>query len=335
MAKRRGLEFVARDVAAVEKNARHLFEIFSGSIKYTNNPEGILNIIAVIGQGEFSGQRFERALLCEIGLGGKVPYQRLQILNEPDILRRRKVFSFDESQYRAASPAVFNLLQDLVNARAKKLNHLSRFVLSSRHWLSRRSKNPLVTEAVVSACKGIRFSVDCRDVFLLADLYWAVFRKYAQRVQWVAKTIYYTARNFRWDLNRNFRTSVEFLWIQEFLETKLPLRFLRIAALEALPGGKANPCFPYVAETLGWDGLPTKEQEICLSALSDSLPRVGKAEITIAPGLKEEERRRKLKARRYVIFRIFPSKDVVRERDATLLAEMYNTNQRGEGDLPF
>ena len=96
MAKRRGLEFVDRDVECVKKNARHIFEICSGNVNYAKNTAGLLNIIAIIGPGEFSGQRFERALLCEIGLGGKVPYQRLQILNEPDISRRRKVFSFNE-----------------------------------------------------------------------------------------------------------------------------------------------------------------------------------------------------------------------------------------------
>ena len=321
MAKKRGLEFVARDVECVKENARHIFEICSDNVNYVNNPEGLLNIIAVIGPAEFSGQRFEKAVLCEIGLGGKVPYERLRASETKKVPRRNKEFLISEKQYQHVAALIFRLLQELVDGRAKNLNNLSRFALSPRHWLARGKKNPQITEVAVIACKGIKFSVDCRDIFLLADFYWAVFQKYARRVQWVAKAIYYTARNFRWDLNRDFRTSVEFLWIQEFLETKLPLRFLRIAALEALPDGKANLCFPYIAEALGWDGLPTKEWEICLSVLPNPFFRVGKIEISIAPGMKEELRKIKLKPRKYVIFRVFPSKDVVQARDRFLLEE--------------
>lgn len=327
MRKKSKLEFVANDVELVEKNARHVLEIISSGVNYKNNPLGPLNIIAVIGQGELSGRRFEKAVLCEIGLGGKVPYKRLFLSGGKSVSLRIKKFSLTAAQYQEVAASIFGLLQELVDKRTKNLNHLSRYILSPRHWLSRGKKDPRVTETAVTACKGIKFVVDCRDNLLLADLYWAVFRKYARQVQWTAKAVHYTACNFRWNLNRDFRASVEFSWIQHFLEMKLNARFLRIEVIDNLPGGRASPCFPYLAEALNWDGFQTKEKELCVSALSGPLSRVGQKEIFVSAGLEKQ--------RQYAIFRIFPSKEAIRERDASLLAERYGAYQGDEDELPF
>lgn len=175
----------------VKREARLIFNITpDGKILKETNPEGRLNILAVVGPGikPLNGcPPVKEALLLELGFRKARPYE-----STIHVKRRVKQFVLSPEQYLLVAEHVWRELEERVEEAVKKWR-CPTFNLSTRRQFYRRSRNEVVSNTRQKNCiRGLRFSLDIRDKLFFADLCWAerhLCEQVKNELAWLGKTV--------------------------------------------------------------------------------------------------------------------------------------------------
>lgn len=181
-------EKAARDVQVVRRLAQYLIEIGpGGAITCQHNPIGPLSVIAVVGPVEkalVEGVAPTEGLLLEVGLGHAAPYKRsMRFIRHRgllpssagfDIRFRHKYFALSKAQYLSVAPCLLRLMQEITDnhVRARRSGNMEDpFIIFASNLRVRRHAGEVVHwEIWQRLVRGIRFDIDARDEYLVADL---------------------------------------------------------------------------------------------------------------------------------------------------------------------
>ena len=316
-------ELVHSDVEHVLKEARIVLTIRGNAIIQTRNPAGGLGIIAVLGPGDFNGQHFNQALLCEIGLVKSRPYHRA---NRPAtknsqgqyLSKRRKWFSLNKSQYLLAAPIIFSLLRQLTNKAVsqRKANIDNPFYLpTSRHYFSRYHNTLFKSVSFQPQLQGSRFSICLEDEFFVRDIYWADLNNPAtkNRLKGMAKFIDLYLSSYKKGFRRRFLKLKKVKKVQMFLYRRGQSiywpRHHEIEMLSHLPSGKRNPLWSHLtSDLIHWDGEKTRERCLAEAAPANPESRLGQIRLIVTTSLNGQNKYRIVpKFRDHIVFEVFPS----------------------------
>lgn len=166
---------IKQDIVTVEKHARFVWEInHDGTVSQSENPEGSLSIIAIIGQGECPlghSKKVERALLCEVGFWRSRPYKR----GRYGAMRRKKFFCLSPIQYSLVGYLIWATLAEIAEETASKWKSRTFWLPTPNCYYKRSTGEHRVVTKHQEQPRGVRFSFDLRDEFLISDLHWAEF----------------------------------------------------------------------------------------------------------------------------------------------------------------
>ncbi len=161
---------VARDVQAVERDAAFVIDITSGRPILHQNKGYVLQVIAVVGPGEFQGKQYAKALLAEVGLFRSRPY-RPTSGKQQFRPRRRTWFSLSDEQYILVAPLLFMLMQALVNERVPQWTTRTFTLTVTQDWYVRSHRAVYERTRRETYERGLYFSVHRKDSQLCADLF--------------------------------------------------------------------------------------------------------------------------------------------------------------------
>lgn len=266
------LSYVSNDVALVKQEAAFVISFTGRSIPvFRENPEGRLNVTAVIGPGvglpgtPVAGSYFQEALLCEIGLSRTRPYRPTNRFNR----RRRKWFSMTPEQYQEAGALIFLILQWCANKRIGGWKNRFFFLPTPHLRWRKRIKSLTEYQRYQEQERGARFSVSVGDQFLLSDVYAVQLQnpQLVKQMSGLANVIDLRLnkhrRGYRWDFEK-LRAASDVRRI--FRSSSLP-NYLKVQMLEYLPDKKKNAFFYRLAEMLQWDLEDPPQIALAKSAL--------------------------------------------------------------------
>jgi len=276
--KRPIMEYVSSDVDTVRRNAVAVIELELGGNEpvLTQNSEGELNVIAVVGSGAglsgtpVHGQQFKEALLCEVGLAKTKPYRQTKWHpgERKYCKKRRRWFTLSEEQYKSVAPLLFLKLQSRANKIIGSWKNGGCFTTSItiRNFREKATFNYRKGRAEVLS--GVRFSVLTADKLLLADIYGAELRnpKLIQQMNGFARAIDARLSKHR----RGYRTFNKLRAAHDVLRmfehTSLP-EHLKVETLERLPGGRNNVFYYAIKDMMEWEYGRTPESLLVDKAL--------------------------------------------------------------------
>lgn len=281
-------KLVAKDVAKVKREAQVLFEILpDGTVSQKENLRGKLSVIAVVGPGEAPlghNNKTSRALLCEVGFWKSKPYKRTR----SGITLRRKWFALSERQYRLIGGLVWTKLQEIAKKKVDgwKNKTFDLPIWKQRFW--KRDDGVTIKSTRQSFPKGVRFSFDLRDTYLVDDSCWAELclnRQLRQHTGGLAGYIALCLRKYPQD-GRSFAQFSRLKGGQSALGALVGLqtpKYVLVEALLRLPGGTHFPHIEHLAEAIEWDHLPTEERRAVQRAETIGIPsqRLGDVQLRI------------------------------------------------------
>ncbi len=173
------LEKSISDVKRIKEIAKCCIFITPDGVIVNENPNFILEVVAVIGPYQDSEINLPEAVLLEVGMNRSRPYGKAEgnvgRENRKAISKRYGHYQPTPEQYLLVAPHLFSYLTKYATEKIRgwKNNwHDPRWIkvdsAEYRHFSGqRRTYKWLIKEPCV------RFSIDIRDEFLLSDIYWA------------------------------------------------------------------------------------------------------------------------------------------------------------------
>jgi len=306
---------VARDVETVKREAKIIIRISRTRMENVwRNPDGRLGVIAIIGPGEFQGKTYDKAILCEVGIGVSRPYHEagkpLNSLRNGEtakIQRRWKWFSLTEEQYLAVSPILFLVFQKLTNEKVAtwKKGFFSDdpfLIPTARNYFSRHQKKVFSVNSRKPQPSGTRFAVSLNNLLLARDIFWAEFNNSftVYRLKGLAR---FLDLYLSW-LNGNKYPIMKVSKVRERniwkslgpLSSKSP--HLVPELLAYLP--KRRLAFSYISDLVGNSG-ETFERKLANSALPNPEARLNGISIRITTGISSK--------RDHIVFEVAPRAD--------------------------
>lgn len=301
------LELSKRNVRLLEEQARILITIAPDNARYAirQNPNGQLNIVAVL--GPVANSQLEKQLLLEIGMGRTRPYAETEEYRKGKggrryrLPQRQKIFSLTEAQYCLVAPEIFGLLRQIAEEKVRAWRSGSHFWLNvSRTVYDAKEKREYTTSRTSPWPKGIRFSFDKRDHYIVRDLVWSelngeqISHILSGKARYIRLLFY--RRNKKYFKNG---LSARHLGTEFAAIADLPM-YLKEELADYLFSGPNNYGF---LDQLAWFlPLPRKktspEQQLAASAFPDPESRIGKINVRITSGLENKKN--------YVVAEIIP-----------------------------
>ncbi|MEK7643537.1 MAG: hypothetical protein AAB372_03785 [Patescibacteria group bacterium] len=321
-------KLIARDVRTVLHHAAIVIVLKGHSAEVRTNKNPALNVIAIIGPGNFVGRQFSKALLCEIGIGASRPYREANIKRGGKrVMKRHKWFTLSSTQYEHLASRLFKLLHAIAANRVATWKSGDRFFLSTtRHWHTKRQKKIVVyRDQSMEVPRGCRFSVSPADELLCADICWAEIHspRVLRHLQNLARFIDRTLSQYR--IN-GFVRSFQNLGFVKKIKTQLRAQLcisiaphLLIEMLRHYPHGAKNRLFSDI-EDMVFDllvedqALEIRELALAKRVLPHPASRVGETDIQIRNHLLQTERtgtslsRRTRVYQHHIIFEVFAHK---------------------------
>ncbi len=281
---------VASDVVTVQQNALAVLTIDSRGIQISQNLQGRLGVVAVVGPGKILGTHFDEAVLTEIGLRSTLPYSRssganfLELRNKNgegrkdrqgnrEIPARHPWFSPTFEQYRSVAPLLFQTIQDLSEIRMSLREVRGTEVginifRTSSEKVQRKGKAKFVRHRDIP--QVVRVSFPRKEIPMIQDVLWAERHKNPWRAaylrefaDWITEWLEQYEKN---GYQGDFLKLKGFQGVQRlFWKSPLPYH-LKIDALQYLPGGRQYRFYAEVTEMLSWYGESTREHTLITSA---------------------------------------------------------------------
>lgn len=266
----------------VKREARLIFNITpDGEILRETNPEGRLNVLAVVGPGikPLNGcLPVKEAVLLELGFRKARPYQKTR-----QVKRRMKQFVLSPEQYLLVAESVWRELEERVEEAVREWK-CPTFTLSTRRQFYRRSRREVVSNTRQKSCiRGLRFSLDTRDELFFSDLCWAerhLCEQVRDELDWLTRLVDSCFSNNRAPLPpsrfkklNGYKTLCEVFARREIPDHLLP------EILMGLPNWQHHPHIYNLAESgiFQWDFDPNemmKAREVALPGQRDRLRNV-------------------------------------------------------------
>jgi hypothetical protein len=324
---------VRRDAEFVKNEARVVVSIdgdFNVSVK--RNDQGKLSVIGIIGSGiSHNGYYLQESLLDEIGIScsrpfhkGKVP-ESFQAPGEPkSISSRYRGFSLSQKQYFAVAPAVFKIIQQLVDERVAKWRSGTPadpyFTKGARQGYS-RSKERMTSystrKGFVAVESGARFSVELNSLFA-PDIFWAGYepvRKFARLINMRLehrlerkrrsrrKSTSRLSRRKKPVILRRKRKNIDelrrFEEVRTLINKNVLPEWLLPAVVLCLPEGRGNKVATLLERVLpSWQSKTTLAWEISSKSFSGRKIRLGDIKLWLKSFETEKN---------YAVFEVLPS----------------------------
>lgn len=300
-------------------------EITPAGVEEHVNPDPGLRVIGVIGQGasghkNLCGQKFEKAVLMEIGISRGRPYGATVTPIDsfdpemPKTLARRRgeYFSITEEQYIQAAPYLWEHIQRIADERISRWKRGPKYPIklptqrTFMHALTHKIRQYLFLWRPQP--KGARFSVSKHDTYLIQDIFFAELScnpQFRRAVTGLAKFIHQVFSRLRYGASdKNLYALVE-----NIKERGIPTRIIYEARsfalnnLRIIPGYDAEEAIPLWKIFFEKLGLP--DLEICPErALADgALPgaheRLGNVRLRVSTGIDANKN--------YVVFEVYSS----------------------------
>ncbi len=287
----------------VEKEARVILELLpNGEILKKRNPNGKINVLAVIGPGlePLNGcPPMEQVLLAEVGFYRTKPYNRVR-----SVPYRPKQFVLAPEQYELVGTHIWAELVERVEKAVEGWEYSTFNLPVRRDWLKITTREIETSFPRRSFVRGLSFSLDQRDKRLFQDLCWAEFHLNPQTkkmINWLAKFIEGAlSKNKKFLTPQQFQRLKGYQVIQQLLAGRNFPPHLLPDVLMSSPVGKKHPHIHNLAESdlFSWDLSPTEAMKMRQASL---------------PGQKERLRGVQARIRsfreNYVVFEILPRPD--------------------------
>lgn len=261
---------VAEDVARVRAEAFLVLEFSKDpeSPTVTENPDGMYNVIAVIGPGTglpgtpAAGQSFDKALLCEIGISRGRPYAASfrwdkNSGTKRSATHRRKWFQISPADYKKALGAIlFHYLQFLADVRIEKWKDPVTYVRVPTAQLHRLSNEVVEGRGQWSRIeKGARFTVSAADSELVTDLYAYVLadRQLEESVVGLTNLMDLQLDRYRGGFTY-FKRLKAAANLRDVLDLSPLPRILKMEAISRLPDRTRRMFGSHLAALLHWNG---------------------------------------------------------------------------------
>jgi len=302
----RCLEKVKKDVEVVMKNATGIIIIRKDnkSFQFIQNSNPRLGVLAIIGPAD----RFEKALLVEVGIGPSRPYHQSSGCRcRKWIAGRKKCFELSRTQYLLVAPFVFDFIKKLARQKVNKWRSGGYFWIKSpkRYW-SQRQKKLFRTEVWRQWPKGTRFSFSKKDYFFLADIFWAEMNLNTQIIYELSNLARFIDKRLSRYKNDKYYKGIRpfhrLKGAQDVKEctTRLP-SYLKKELLNYLPSGKNNYFYRDLQNffDLSEDCLPEEILARQAKKLSDPRERLQNIQVKVTSGLNNLNKD-------YIVVEIFP-----------------------------
>lgn len=164
-------ELNKRDVRLVKSVAKHLFFVSEHGVVtgYRTEPSHTLDIIAVIGPGEYRGISFREMVLLEIGYGRSRPYRTARGTNGVYVHKRRRYVSLTPPQLKNVWPSLETCMFEIARAKISLWRSTTTEITARYHVPTRENGLARRKEKERRVyLKGIRFSVSLSDPSVLA-----------------------------------------------------------------------------------------------------------------------------------------------------------------------
>lgn len=301
-------ELVAKDVAVVKKEAAMVICLNGGDFEIIRNPEPRLNVIAVIGPGEAFGEKFNEALLCEIGIGQSRPYheaktpRKLRRHGESiSISARRKWFYLSDEQYQQAAPITFSVLQEMTNHVVlgwKKgiFGDDPWWIVAEESFFLKSRKKTKVREKSYAFPKGTRYVVSLEDRPFLFDVFSAELETNRGRLECLWR--YIDKRLSGIPPRKKKGRPKAFADVDKALDKKYLHRYFK---LEVVRRFSSHRFFDALCASIDWNGddVDTDEHRLIEAALPDLSSRLNGIRLTVTTGLDRKKD--------HIVFEVLPS----------------------------
>lgn len=300
------------DAMRMKQCARVVLEINGNGFHILQNEDPKINVIAVIGS---SPQTYgQEVVLEEIGLWrtrpfseGKLTRGKLRGDGVRYVAPRIDEFYLSVEQYELVAPAIFTILQEMVDLRTSQWkcgSHNPFCVWSSRSRYSQKGRRLHKEKKLVGLQCGLRFSVRSTSAFFLSDLYWAeqnLNRALKFYLEGLAKFIDLRLSKYKrsWKGKVEFRNLKGVREVSEILYEKNLSKYLLSEMMSYLPGRNGNGFWWHLCDLLGLHGYECAEKKVSSSALPNPQKRLGKIQLRIVTGIAE--------AKKNIVFEIFPN----------------------------
>ncbi len=319
-------DLVKRDVASILRWAEVTIEITpAGGIEEHVNPDPGLRVIGVIGQGainhkNFCGQKFEKAVLMEIGISRGRPYGATVTpidsfdpeMHRTIARRRGEYFSITEEQYIQAAPCLWKHIQRIADERINRWKRGPKYPIelpTQRTFMHAR------THKIIQSLfprrpqpKGVRFSVSKHDTYLIQDIFFAELfcnPRFRRAVTGLAKFIHQIFSRLRYSANdKNL-----YALVKNIKERGIPTRIIYEARSFALNHPRIIPGYDAKEAILLWkiffEKLDLPDLEICPEraladgALPDAHERLDGIQLRVSTGINENKN--------YIVFEVYSS----------------------------
>lgn len=287
------LRVVNGDIERIKMEAVYVVRLLSKfEVDIIKNPNGRLNVIAIIGQGSFYFDSqllfFDEVALCEIGIGKTRPYSEakkpinsLSENEERSIAKRKKYFNLTLDQYELVAPYLFFLIQQITNEKVARrvCNHKNPYYISSqKHYYSYRQGKDFYFDTFKPKTGSSGFVVSIKDKFLASDVYFAEMflnKDIAKYLSGLARFIDKRLKPYRFKkINSNCLKLKGFVKVREIIEKHFLPKYLIIELLNNLPKGKRNYFYNEMVEIVGWDGKETFEKQMANNVVENPFKRL-------------------------------------------------------------
>jgi hypothetical protein len=307
--KRVKFDAIQRQVATVKNEAVYLLIIKEDkTVEATIKKNGLLKVIAVIGEHRNDQYNLDEAVLLEIGMNRSRPYRVLQIpraIRKPGQSRRLQPrhdgFQLTTEQYELVAPIVFSCM--LHNAIEQISARTSGWTPYNVKALGPHNKGEKITKPVIARRSGrlaagdvkygvmprVRFTVAMGDELLVRDVFWAeiygnpLVQAHMRAIgEEITKLLAETLRKSpqtpeNWSKSSYFSLAMERfgMFTQDYKGKLRDRSYLQKMVLRDQIGPQ-NYFYDEIAHRLGWDDHdPIPEEQLAKAALPDPKRRVG------------------------------------------------------------
>ncbi|MDD5032677.1 MAG: hypothetical protein PHC85_00955 [Candidatus Pacebacteria bacterium] len=328
-------EKTAEDVRILRKNASIVINIENNAEKpvLVENPNGRLNLIAVIGPSSFlwEGKEYcvDEAVLLEIGAERARPYilskAKRGKLKTKSLHGRNKRFFLSESQYKIAAPVLFDCIAKKATEKCSTRMRAGWKIHEKNTRWNKFRKNFEIKDKTKWRPNGSRFSVSKKDSLVLGDIFWAELNLNSatkRQVDGIANAIGMVIVGWTEKRGKDFK---KFLKSQNGDEIKwsikrLPLYLEKIAMKRCI---EINPKSRFVCdfcELLGINLESKTDEEILAEKaeeIGNPLGRIGNMVLKTSPRIAAKRKTQPRYPKRYVVIEVYPPEILEKEEEET------------------
>ncbi len=272
------------DVNRIKEIAKCCIFITPEGVVVKENPNFVLEVVAVIGPYDDGAVKLSEAVLLEVGLNRSRPYGKAEgnvgRENRHAISKRYGHYHLTPDQYQLVAPHLFGYLTKYATEKVASWKNdwvdprWVKFDTGEYRHISGQRRN--YKWSIIEPC--VRFSVDLRDELLLGDIFWAELFGFDNRQHKLDRLVAFMGNKFS-GYKRTNRKKMPRSWMN------YPRFAVAIEALRRLPWylqvfvwkehfGKHSYFHYEIMEQIGYEGFDPWEEQVREKALPNPEQRI-------------------------------------------------------------